>query len=155
MRQFRKWFPNEVVNIEFRTPYMQPENLCFELDSGTDFGSIICDICDREITVFTDFDHTHYEVYTQDEELKPEQKRMKAVGWALESISELISGDLIVEVEKRNGEVKKAIRYHKDRPDNFTSATVNLDGEPKWWQKIFKPKETIEVVRANWNGIVE
>lgn len=153
LRQFRKWFPDLTDKIEFREPLMHPDNFCFSVSpDNPEFGDIVFDIDDQEITVFTDFDHHHYETYVYDDKSEA-TKRQKAIHLALTSIKDLISGEIIIELEKKGEKIIKAYRYHKDNPEDKMSAVISLGNE----SEKLDSDQTVptERVTVNWNGILK
>ena len=129
LRQFRKWFPDLKNRIEFREPLMHPDNFCFSVSpDNPEFGDVVFDINDQEITIFTDFDHHHYETYIYDDK-DEETKRQKAIQLALTSIKELISGEIVIGLEKKGEKIIKAFRYYKDNPEDKMSAVISLDND--------------------------
>lgn len=146
LRQFRKWFPDLTDRIRFKEPLMHPDNFCFSISpNNSEFGDIIFDIDEQEITVFTSFDHHHYLTYVH-EGKNEDEKIHKAIRLALTNIKDLVSGDIIIELEKKDKKIIKAFRYHKDHPDNKISAVINLNSDP------IAPTERVTL---NWNGILK
>ena len=149
LRLFRKWFPNLIDKIEFREPFSPHGSFCFAVSSGnSDFGDIRFYICADEITVYTAFDHCHIGTYGSSG-LSADQKRQGAVYSALVTVKEIISGDIIIVVEKRGDKILKSYRYHKDDPDDIMSAII--------YPKDKHSDSTVPTVRVtvNWNGIIK
>jgi hypothetical protein len=60
-RLFRKSFPDLTDRIEIQNGIIDPDNFCFSVTSESQvFGKLSFDIDDTEITVFSDFDHSHF-----------------------------------------------------------------------------------------------
>lgn len=153
LRQFRKWFPDFASKIEFVEPIMHPDNFCFTIKSDSpEFGNLAFDIDNKEITVITDFDHHHYETYLYDYEKDESIKRQKTIWTALTSVKELITGNEIIELEKKGDQIIKAFRFHKNDPDIKYSVVVNLESES---EKLDSDQNIpVERVLVNWNGIL-
>ncbi len=68
-RFFRKSFPDLAALIEIEKGIIHSDNFCFSVKSVSDiFGKLQFDIDDTEITVFSDFDHKHFETYIYNNE---------------------------------------------------------------------------------------
>ena len=153
LRQFRKWFPEFASKIEFVEPVMHPDNFCFIIKSDSpEFGKLAFDIDNEEITVITKFDHHHYETYLYDDEKDESIKRQKTIRTALTSVKNLITGNEIIELEKKGDRIIKAFRFHKNDPDNKYSVVVNLESES---EKLDSDQNIpVERLLVNWNGIL-
>lgn len=152
-RQFRKCFPDLIDRIRYRESILHPENFCFSFSAdNSEFGEIIFDIDEQEIAVFTDFDHHHYGIYFH-EDNREDVRRQRTVRLALASIEDIVSGDIIVELEKKGDKIIKAFRYHKDNPDNKMSAFIDLDDDTE--KLDFDQTVPIERVLVNWKGIIK
>ncbi|MFC5625825.1 hypothetical protein [Algoriphagus winogradskyi] len=139
--------------IEFREPLMHPNNFCFSVSpDNPKFGDVVFDINDQEITIFTDFDHHHYETYIYDDK-DEDTKRQKAIQLALTSIKELISGEIVIGLEKKGEKIIKAFRYYKDNPEDKMSAVISLDNEGEKLES--NQNVPTERVTVNWNGILK
>ncbi|WP_200975304.1 hypothetical protein [Echinicola sp. 20G] len=141
--------------VKFREPFIHPESFCFYVSSDNpEFGEIYLDIGDSEITVFTDFDHSHYPLHWVDEEKSKDIQRHKIIGIALESIKDIIRGNVMIELEKKGDKIIKAYSYHKDQPDNKLSFVLTL--EPGG-EKLTNSDSTmpLERVTVNWHGLVK
>ena len=139
--------------IEFREPLMHPDNFCFSVSSDNpEFGDVVFDINDQEITIFTDFDHHHYGTYVYDVK-DDDTKRQKAIQLALTSVKKLISGEIVIGLEKKGEKIIKAFRYHKGNPEDKMNAVISLENEG---EKL-ESDQTVSTVRVivNWNGILK
>ena len=163
-RLFRKTFPDLLDKIEIEKGVVQPDNFCFSINSPSDiFGKLHFDIDDTEITVFSDFDHRHFETYCYSTEKNPQTRNQLACISALDYIKEFVSGNIIIECEIQGDKILKSAEYHKDSPTEFFSATIIFKEEPKKKaiitkiKEIFQPpkKMPIERKRVNWFGEIK
>jgi len=163
-RLFRNTFPDLSDKIEIEKGIVYLDNFCFSVSSPSDiFGKLHFDIDDTEITVFSEFDHKHFETYCYSDEKNLQRRNQLACVSALDYIKEFVCGNIIIEYELEGNKIVKSVEYHKNNPSSIFSATINLKENTKRKSMITKLKEIfqrpkkqpIERKKVNWYGEIK
>ena len=163
-RLFRKIFPDLQNNIEIEKGVIHSDNFCFSVNSSSDiFGKLQFDIDDREVTVFSNFDHRHFPMYHYGSEKNRQRQIYLTCNSVFEYIKDFIDGNIIIEYEQQGDKIIKSFTYHKDNPLSLFSATINLEEIPKKksvkikFKEIFQLSKKQPIVRkkVNWFGEIK
>jgi len=160
-RLFRKTFPNLADKIVIEKGIINTSNFCFSVKSDSEvFGKLHFDIDDSEITVFSNYDHRHFETYLYDE-VKDRQSRIQMTCYAvLDYIKDFVNGKIIIEYQQQGDKILKSYEYYKDNPTSMFSATINLLDKPtklsflSRLKKLFYrlDRQPIVTKKVNWFG---
>ena len=165
-RLFRKTFPDFSDKIQIEKGIIHADNFCFSVKSISQvFGKLSFDIDDTQITVFTDFDHSHFATYYFIEVKNKNRQILLTCEQALIYIKDFICGNIIIEYVEQDGKILESIQYYKDKPISKSSTPIILNqGRQETLkstlftkvQNLFRRKQknntTIVTRKINWFG---
>jgi hypothetical protein len=168
-RLFRKSFPDLTDRIEIQNGIIDPDNFCFSVTSESQvFGKLSFDIDDTEITVFSDFDHSHFPTDYFSEEKSNHKRILLTCEQVLNYFSDFITGKIIIEYKVQNGIIKQSIQYYKDKfnPASFSKTNLNEEHQLKSDNRILSYLKRLIIRRqqndsailtkkVNWFGEIE
>lgn len=116
-----------------------------------DFGSLMLQVDNDEITVYTDFHHSHFETYIYPEITSTKDKYLKAGQEAIAWVSAIMRDKVIFEVEK-SGDKILSVTAMNNEEDSYSSKTSSTVVFPS---KGLFSKLTARKKRISWSGSVK